>query len=328
MDNFMFIKKYNQFVTESRDEELCNRVDQLMSDEDAARIINKYITEPEKHLTPGNAVNLLDDNSKASLKKELDDYQSMGVVDKDATIEFTTVEPSIETVVESFDESEITPGGKGAFTSFLKVMTALGQKDVVSNPTLCPDGFILYYLSGIMETTVVKSVLGRYKSLSRFVDDVDYSHNELRLYFGVRCDGDIEYGSFSEDARPFGSFRLSASSIKWLSGLDLRAAFSLKKEIVNLTPMDVKILGKIKSDMMTYEPGYNEEKMKPTLTDRIISFGFKGVGKWDNGVLDQGEMDNIKSNFTSWVMGKSWGNKVLVSIKAGSYWLYIHIKLK
>lgn len=324
----MFIKKYNQFVTESRDEELCNRVDQLMSDEDAARIINKYITEPEKHLTPGNAVNLLDDNSKASLKKELDDYQSMGVVDKDATIEFTTVEPSIETVVESFDESEITPGGKGAFTSFLKVMTALGQKDVVSNPTLCPDGFILYYLSGIMETTVVKSVLGRYKSLSRFVDDVDYSHNELRLYFGVRCDGDIEYGSFSEDARPFGSFRLSASSIKWLSGLDLRAAFSLKKEIVNLTPMDVKILGKIKSDMMTYEPGYNEEKMKPTLTDRIISFGFKGVGKWDNGVLDQGEMDNIKSNFTSWVMGKSWGNKVLVSIKAGSYWLYIHIKLK
>lgn len=324
----MFIKKYNQFVTESRDEELCNRVDQLMSDEDAARIINKYITEPEKHLTPGNAVNLLDDNSKASLKKELDDYQSMGVVDKDATIEFTTVEPSIETVVESFDESEITPGGKGAFTSFLKVMTALGQKDVVSNPTLCPDGFILYYLSGIMETTVVKSVLGRYKSLSRFVDDVDYSHNELRLYFGVRCDGDIEYGSFSEDARPFGSFRLSASTIKWLSGLDLRAAFSLKKEIVNLTPMDVKILGKIKSDMMTYEPGYNEEKMKPTLTDRIISFGFKGVGKWDNGVLDQGEMDNIKSNFTSWVMGKSWGNKVLVSIKAGSYWLYIHIKLK
>lgn len=324
----MFIKKYNQFVTESRDEELCNRVDQLMHDEDAARIINKYITEPEKHLTPGNAVNLLDDNSKASLKKELDDYQNMGVVDKEPTVEFTTVEPSIDTVVESFDESEITPGGKGAFTSFLKVMTALGQKDVVSNPTLCPDGFILYYLSGIMETTVVKSVLGRYKSLSRFVDDVDYSHNELRLYFGVRCDGDIEYGSFSEDARPFGSFRISASSIKWLSGLDLRAAFSLKKEIVNLTPMDVKILGKIKSDMMTYEPGYNEEKMKPTLTDRIISFGFKGVGKWDNGVLDQGEMDNIKSNFTSWVMGKSWGSKVLVSIKAGSYWLYIHIKLK
>lgn len=324
----MFIKKYNQFVTESRDEELCDSVDRLMSDEDAARIINKYITEPEKHLTPGNAVNLLDNNSKTSLKKELDDYESMGVVDKEASVEFTTVEPSIEPVIERLDESEITPGGKGAFSSFLKVMTALGQKDVVSDTASCPEGFILYYPSGIMETTVVKSVLSRYKSLSRFVDDVDYSQNELRLYFGVRCDGDIEYGSFADDARPFGSFRLSTSTIKWLSGLDLRAAFSLKKEIVNLSPVDVKLLGKIKSDMMTYEPGYNEEKMSPSLTDRIISFGYKGVGKWDNGVLDQGEMDNIKSNFTSWVMSKSWGDKVLVSIKAGSYWLYIHIKLK
>lgn len=320
----MFIKKYNQFVTESRDEELCNRVDRMMSDEDAARIINKYISEPEKHLTPGNAVNLLDDNSKASLNKELDDYENMGVVDKEPSVEFTTVEPSIET----FNESEITPGGKGAFSSFLKVMTALGQKDVVSNSSSCPEGFLLYYPSGLIETTIAKSVLARYKSLSRFVEDVDYSQNELRLYFGVRCDGDIEYGSFAEDARPFGSFRLSTSTIKWLSGLDLRAAFSLKKEIVNLSPVDVKILGRIKSDMATYEPGYNEEKLSPSLTDRIISFGFKGVGKWDNGVLDQGEMENIKSNFTSWVMSKSWGDKVLVSIKAGSYWLYIHIKLK
>ena len=68
--------------------------------------------------------------------------------------------------------------------------------------------------------------------------------------------------------------------------------------------------------------------MKPTLTDRIISFGLKGVGKWDNGIIDQGELQNIKGNFVNWVMSKKWCDKVLISLNASSYWLYIHIKLK
>jgi hypothetical protein len=37
---------------------------------------------------------------------------------------------------------------------------------------------------------------------------------------------------------------------------------------------------------------------------------------------------NIKNNFTTWVMTKRWGGKVLISVKPTSYYVYIHIKLK
>jgi hypothetical protein len=80
--------------------------------------------------------------------------------------------------------------------------------------------------------------------------------------------------------------------------------------------------------MVDFNPGYHEKRSYPTINDRVISFGYYGVGKWDNGKLDEGEYMNIKNNFTTWVISKKWGGKVLVSVKPQSFWLYIHIKLK
>ena len=71
-----------------------------------------------------------------------------------------------------------------------------------------------------------------------------------------------------------------------------------------------------------------EKRMFPMLRDRVISFGFYGVGKWDNGKLDEGEFQNMKQNFTNWLMSKRWGSKVLISVKPESFWVYFHIKLK
>ena len=102
----------------------------------------------------------------------------------------------------------------------------------------------------------------------------------------------------------------------------------MKKEIVNISHTDMLLLGKIKTDMKDFKPGYFEKESKPTISDKVISFGYYGIGKWDNGKLDEGELLNIKNNFTAWVMTKKWGQKVLISVKPHSFWLYVHIKLK
>jgi hypothetical protein len=87
-------------------------------------------------------------------------------------------------------------------------------------------------------------------------------------------------------------------------------------------------LGKIKLDMKGFNPGYHESKDVVKIQDKIISFGYKGLGKWDNGKFDEGEFMNIKNNFTTWLLTKKWGSRVLISVKPTSYYVYIHIKLK
>ena len=148
------------------------------------------------------------------------------------------------------------------------------------------------------------------------------------MYFGIKCDGTFEYGILYEKFIPIGRFKLSQSIIKWIVQLDSKSASSLKKELVNLNYTDILLLGKIKTDMKDFNPGYHEQKSKPTIIDKVISFGYYGIGKWDNGKLDEGELLNIKTNFIAWVMNKKWGDKVLISVKPQSFWLFIHIKLK
>lgn len=317
----MNIKRYKEFVNEAN-QNLGARVEAMYDDDDYVKnIVNRFIGEVPSDVRLSNAVNMLDDKLQKEIAHLLDEYQSKGIEEKEPVVSFSTD-------LEPLTESEVTPGGKGAFTSFLKVMTALGQKDVRPDFEACPQEFILFYPSANIETSTLKSVLGRYRSLARFVEDVDYTQNELRLYYGVTCDGDIEYGAIAEEKSRFGGFRLTQSSIKWINTLELKSLFSLKKELVNLSQKDLKTMGSIKDDLISYNPGYSEGTMAPTISDRIMSFGFKGVGRWDNGVLDEGELQNLKSNFVSWVMGKKWSDKVLISLKAGSYWLYIHVKLK
>jgi hypothetical protein len=157
---------------------------------------------------------------------------------------------------------------------------------------------------------------------------IRYDQNTLSLYFGLRCDGQFEYGFTYEENLPIGQFKISKSVIKWILSIESKSAQSLKKEIVNLNHSDILTLGLIKGDMSSFSPGYFESKIKPQVKDRVISFGYQGAGKWDNGKLDEGELMNIKNNFTTFLLSKKWGGKVLISVKAMSFWVYLHIKLK
>ena len=117
-----------------------------------------------------------------------------------------------------------------------------------------------------------------------------YQHlrNELTLYFGLNCSGQFEYGIEYDVRFPIGQFKLSQSVIKWICQLESKSASSLKKELVNLTLSDIITLGKIKMDMKDFNPGYHEKRLSPMLKDRVISFGYYGVGRWDNGKIDEG----------------------------------------
>ena len=318
------IKRYLDFIKESQINgfnTLGEWVESLMDDEYVRNIIARYTKDSDASIDLSNAINILDDKTKQEIKAQIDHYLENGIEEKEPQF-------LVSTDLEPLTESEITVAGKGIFISFLKSLTSLGQKEVQPSWEKCPDGFLLFYHYPNLQSEDVKQVFSRFKSLTRYLDIVDYQKNETDLYFGIKCDGNFEYGVHYDVLKPIGQFRLSQSVIKWICQIESKSASSLKKELVNLTLADVITLGKIKTDMLTFNPGYHEKKLSPMLKDRVISFGYFGVGRWDNGKIDEGELMNVKNNFTTWLLTKRWGSKVLISVKPNSFWLYLHLKLK
>lgn len=333
------IKRYLEFISESNVdgfESFGKWIESLSDDEYILNIVNRYIDDHNKlyagedvdpTIDLSNAVNLLDDRTQLEIKQQIDEYLQTGIQEKEPVIIPST--DTTELLGESIQaQSEVTVAGKGIFTSFLKSLTALGLKESNPNWSICPEDFLLYYSFQNLQSELVKQIFGRFRSLERYSHLIDYGKNELTLYFGLNCSGQFEYG-IEYDARfPIGQFKLSQSVVKWILSLESKSANSLKKEIVNLNYLDILTLGQIKNDMKTFTPGYFEKKLTPMLRDRVITFGYYGVGRWDNGKLDEGEFMNVKTNFTNWIMSKKWGNKVLISVKPESFWIYIHLKIK
>lgn len=321
------LKKYLDFIKENQINgfnSLGEWIESLMDDEYIRNIVGRYTKESDPSVDLSNAINILDDNTKKEIKSQVDNYLQNGIEEKEPQFLIST---DLEQLTEALAE-DITIAGKGIFTSFLKSLTSLGQKEAQPSWEKCPQDFLIYYYYPNLQSESVKQIFSRFKSLTRYIDLIDYQKNEVDLYFGIKCDGEFEYGLHYENNHPIGKFKLSQTAIKWICQLDSKSAFSLKKELVNLTYADILTFGKIKSDMASFQPGYFEKKLSPSIKDRVISFGYYGIGRWDNGKLDEGEFQNIKNNFTTWLLSKKWGSKVLISVKPMSFWVYLHIKLK
>lgn len=321
----MFIRRYLDFIKEDKDNSFGEWVEGLMHDEYIRNIVSRFISDIHPSIRIANAINILDDKQKSDIENQIKKYLDVGIEEKEPQIITST---ETDELLEQLQDG-ISVAGKGIFNSFLKSLTALGRKETGSNPDKCPEDFLIFYHYDNLISEEVKVIFNRFKSLSRYLQMIDYGKNELDLYFGIKCNGQFQYGiSYDDNLISIGEFKLSQSTIKWILSLESKSAFSLKKDLVNLTYSDILILGKIKMDMATFNPGYYEKRSFPTIKDRIISFGWYGVGKWDNGKLDSGELMNVKNNFNTWVMSKKWGTKILVSVNPHSFWLWIHIKLK
>lgn len=318
------IKRYSQFIKETKINgfnSLGEWIESLIDDEYVRNIVARYTNGSDPSVDLSNAINILDDRTKSEIKSQIDEYLQHGIKEKEPQF-------LMSTDLEELTESEVTVAGKGIFNSFLKSLTSLGQKESQPSWEKCPDDFVIFYYYPNLESEVVKQIFSRFKSLSRYVELIDYQKNETNLYFGIKSNGQFEYGLSYEQLLPIGQFKLSQSVVKWICGLEWKSAFSLKKELVNLTYSDIITLGQIKSDMSQFSPGYYEKKLSPIIKDRVISFGYFGVGRWDNGKIDEGELQNIKNNFTTFLLSKRWGSKVLISVKPMSFWVYLNIKLK
>ena len=316
------IKKYLDFIKESELQDfnsLGEWVESLYDDEYVKNIVNRFLDDVSSDIRLSNAINTLDQSEQNDIKKQIDTYLQNGIEEK---------EPEVIVSTEINENTDITIAGKSIFNSFLKALTALGQKEKGPNSEKCPSHFLLLWFYDDLSSTDVKHVFSRFKSLSRYLEMIDYGKNECSLYFGIKCDGSFEYGIAYDKLNPIGHFKLTPSVVRWLVTIESKSAASLKKEIVNLSHADMMMLGKIKNDMKEFKPGYFEKEMKPTITDKVITFAYYCVGKWDNGKLDEGELSNIKISFNNWIITKKWGEKVLISVKPHSFWLYIQIKLK
>ena len=175
------IKRYLEFIKENLNgfNSLGEWIESLMNDEYVRNIIARYTKDSGHSIDLSNAINILDDKTKQEIKAQIDYYLENGIEEKEPQF-------LISTDLEPLMESEITVAGKGIFISFLKSLTSLGQKEVQPSWEKCPDGFLLFYHYPNLQSEDVKQVFSRFKSLTRYLDIIDYQKNETYLYFGIK----------------------------------------------------------------------------------------------------------------------------------------------
>jgi hypothetical protein len=311
------IKKYNQFIQESYNQKKHNSIGEYIEglskdDQFIKMLIGEYTKDIDPSISASNAINVLDDMDKLQLLKRVE----LHLNDNQGEVDVTTSE--VDIIEESY--------GKNILTTFMKCLTALGFKDSTPESKEIPSEFLIFFKFTGVDSSKVEGVFKRFKSLSSI--QIDYSQPQIGLYFGIKCDGQFEYGYYYDDLIPIGQFKLNKSSFNSLKLSDLKAASGLKKILVNLNIEDIILMGKIKIEMDKFQPGYFEQKSPAQVSERLITFAYYGVGKWNNGVLDEGELMNIKNNLRTFLSKYKWSEKVMINVNPNKFWIYVNIKLK
>jgi hypothetical protein len=316
------LKKYNRFILESSSNDfdtIGEYIEKLAEDNEyALNIISQYTKDIHSNIRLANAINLLDEFTQ-NLIIDLILKDKKG--EEPGEAEITT-----HTDIDLLESNEI--GGKNLFKCFLKIITALGFKNIKPNWEVTPDIFLMYFNTDFVDYNTLKSVSIRYK----YFDDIINSSkdgNKYRLYYGIRNDMFFEYGLQIDDlAIKYGQFKITKSIINYLAQLTSPSSISLRMLFNDIDYDKLNLFSKIKKEMLSFNPGYTEKKSLPIITDNIITFAYYGIGKWDNGVMDIGEVENVKTNFRNYILKFKWSEKVQYSITTSEFWLKINIKVK
>ena len=318
------IKNYNQFIRESFNgfRTIGEYIESISKNNDyALNIISQYTQDIDPTIRIANAINLLDKSTQGFIIKMIQDHRN-------------GTEEQKEPVVIAYTDANLLEAneviaGKNLFKCYLKVFTALGLKETKPDWENTPESFLIYFKTGLIDVNGIKSVMSRYRYFDTFINEIDYTQNECQLYFGIKCDSTFEYGIVTEDQIiPIGKFKLTKGILNWILTLDSPSAINLKRELLHLDISKIALFCKIKNEMKNFVPGSSEKKMNPQLNDDIITFGYYGIGKWDNGKMDTGELENVKNNFKIFLAKYKWAERVQVSVTSNQFWLYLNIKLK
>jgi len=314
------IKNYNQFINESFEgfKTIGEYIEYLAKDSDYVKsVVAEYTQDIDPTVRIANAVNTLDkDTQRNILKKIKAEHQPA-----------EQVEATPSTHIR-YDESNQT-GGKNIFKCFLKVISALGQKNCQIDWQKVPDSYLSIFVTDSVNQEQTKDIMSRYLYFDNFIKSQTGLSEDINLYYGIKLDLTLDYGVIiNKNMIPLGQFLLTQGTYNYLMTLDLKSAQNLKKFLVSLDLNRLNILSKIKASMVDYFPGESNSKMKPTIQNEIISYGFEGLGKWDNNRLDQGEFENIKNNFRQFIMQYKWSDMIQFSITTVDNWVFLNIKIK
>ena len=312
------IKTYNQFVKESFGgfRTMGEYIESLSKDNDyALNIISQYTQDIDPSIRIANVINLLPKSTQELILKLIIDEKTGNEEPKEADI--------IAYTSANLNESADSLAGKKIFQCFLKVITALGQKEISYNSEKTPKDFVFYFETNLLPVEDVKSVMSRYQYFDSKINEIEYTFNLCNLYYGIKNDKKFEYGIKTEDNFIIiGQFNLSKSILRYFLNLTSPSSKGLKKQIATLDINQLSLLGRIKQEMENFIPGPFEKKMKPNIIDNIISFGYYNLN------VDPNQLENLKNNLRSFLMQHKWSERIQFNVNLSDHWVFVNIKLK
>jgi len=318
---FRKIHKYYNFIKEHQ-ESIGEKIERLAKDDEyALNIISQYTQDIDPTIRLANAINLLDKHTQDFILKMILDNKSGKEEHK---------EPIVSAYTDAnISESNVNLGGKNLLKCFLRVITALGQKNIQSDFKNTPESFIMIFKTSSIMVEDIKSVMSSYQYFDQFLNNLDYTQNESQIYYGITTNLNFQYGLLNEEQiLPFGEFKLTKGIINYLLTLDSPSIINFKKFLINLDLNKLVLISKIKNEMKNFRPGQSQHKSSPVINGDILTFGYYGIGKWHNGKMDESEIENIKQNFRSFLIPFKWSDKVQISVTSNDFWLYLNFKLK
>ena len=309
---------YKNFLNESKEgfRTIGEYIESLSKNNDyALNIISQYTKDLNPSIRIANAIDILPKSTQdLILKLILDEKSGSQKIDQVDVISYTSA---------NLNESLDTVAGKKIFQCFLKVITALGEKEISYNSEKTPKDYIFYFETNLIEVNDVKSVMTRYQFFDQKVNSIEYTFNFCNLYYGIKIDGNFEYGVRTENQYiTFGKFKLTSSILKYFLNLISPSSKGLKKQIATLDLNQILLLGKIKQAMESFSSGSFDKKLKPSIIDNVISFGY-----YDEK-LDLNEIENIKSNLKSFLIPFKWSDQLQVSVTTSGNYLFLNVKVK
>lgn len=313
------VKSYQTFIIESKT--IAEEIARLVEDDSYAQtLISQYCSEIDSSVDLVSALSLLSPNKQENILNLIKKYRLKKTVD----------EPIIGTHTDlNVLESNSPLAGKNLFTCFLKVLTALGQKNITTDWNLTPDDFLFYFISEELDYLDVRMVTSRFKYLDMMFNNVTTTKQTACLYYGIKTDMTIEYGvSFKGIEQKIGHFNLSENNLNSFMDSSFLALSQFKLFFSKINFHKLKLLAKVKQEFLNFQPGYFEQKTNPVIKDDVITFGYFGIGTWDNGFMDNSEYESVKTNLRNFLLKFSWVEQIKMSVVTKDLWVYVNIKAK
>jgi hypothetical protein len=176
----------------------------------------------------------------------------------------------------------------------------------------------------------LKKISERYQSmklLSHYIDVNIVESNNIGLYIMLDWKNKwvMSYGITNNKALfKVGEFDFNAS-IKLPESKILKY---INEDIADFDSRKNFILRQIKHDMVLFDPGYCQREDAMISKDEVI-VSTKGLGKWANDQLLDGEAERLLAEFKSWVKEQKWWELIYLIVRPRQRgWIDFVIQIK